>query len=148
MNPNGSISRKKFLDYFFGGAILALAVSILYPVIRYLVPPKVIEAAVSDVMVGKVDEFPPNSGKLFRFGSKPGLVVRSADNQFTAFLATCTHLDCTVQYREDLKLIWCACHNGKYDLTGKNISGPPPRPLTPLAVHIKGDEIHISELKA
>jgi len=144
MNPNSSISRKNFLEYFFRGALLALAASILYPVIRYLSPPKIAESAVADVMVGKIDQFPLNSGKLFRLGNKPGLLIRSKENKFTAFIATCTHLDCTVQYRQDLQLIWCACHNGKYDLSGKNISGPPPRPLTPLPVHIKADEIFIS----
>ena len=48
---------------------------------------------------------------------------------YRALSATCTHLGCIVQYRSDLQEIWCACHNGLYDLNGRNISGPPPRPL-------------------
>jgi Rieske Fe-S protein len=42
-------------------------------------------------------------------------------------------------------VIWCACHNGKYDLNGRNISGPPPRPLDPYIVKIKGEEVFISK---
>ena len=61
-----------------------------------------------------------------------------------ALAATCTHLDCIVQYREDTKQIWCACHNGVYDLNGRNISGPPPRPLKIFDVKVVKDEIIIT----
>jgi Rieske Fe-S protein len=54
-------------------------------------------------------------------------------------------LQCTVQYRDDLHHVWCACHNGHYDLNGKNISGPPPRPLEQYAVNVRGDEIFVSK---
>ena len=37
--------------------------------------------------------------------------------------------------KEDLRQIWCACHNGLYDLAGRNVSGPPPRPLEVFEVH-------------
>ena len=57
----------------------------------------------------------------------------------------CTHLNCTVQYRADLSHIWCACHNGHFDLGGKNIAGPPPRPLDPLVVNARGGQIVVSK---
>jgi Rieske Fe-S protein len=82
---------------------------------------------------------------MFKIGSKPGILIRTADGEFKAFGATCTHLDCTVQYKTDEKLIWCACHNGKYDINGKNISGPPPAPLTPLNIVIQKDEVFVSK---
>ncbi|HET8580537.1 MAG TPA: Rieske 2Fe-2S domain-containing protein, partial [Nitrospiraceae bacterium] len=62
-----------------------------------------------------------------------------------AFSAVCTHLACTVQYRPDLIHIWCACHNGHYDLNGINIAGPPPRPLEPYVVNVRGDKIVVSK---
>jgi Rieske Fe-S protein len=46
-----------------------------------------------------------------------------------------------VQYRDDFKHIWCACHNGHFDLTGRNIAGPPPRPLEEYRVEIRGEEV-------
>jgi Rieske Fe-S protein len=49
-----------------------------------------------------------------------------------------------VQYRPDLQQIWCACHNGHYDLNGRNVSGPPPRPLRAYDVNVNGDELVIS----
>lgn len=128
--------RRKFLDLFLSGTGLAAGISILYPIFRYLTPPKQEEAVVSSVNLGSAKDFPVNSGKIFRFGSKPGILVRSADGKFRAFHATCTHLDCIVQYDAKAGGIWCACHGGHYDINGKNLSGPPPRPLTPFAVNI------------
>ena len=55
---------------------------------------------------------------------KPGIIVRDQAGEFHAFSAICTHLGCTVQYRPDNADIWCACHNGHYDVTGRNVSGP------------------------
>jgi Rieske Fe-S protein len=64
------------------------------------------------------------------------IVVRVSDTDYRAFAATCTHLDCIVEYRQDKELIWCWCHNGAYDLQGRNVAGPPPRPLQQFAVHL------------
>jgi Rieske Fe-S protein len=33
-----------------------------------------------------------------------------------------------------------------YDLTGRNISGPPPRPLTEFKVTQKGDDVIVSKV--
>ncbi len=73
------------------------------------------------------------------------LVIRTDTGELRAFNATCTHLDCTVQYREDKKDIWCACHNGTFDLSGRNISGPPPRPLDDYVVNIVDGEIVVAQ---
>jgi nitrite reductase/ring-hydroxylating ferredoxin subunit len=124
--------------------LFASAVSFFYPVLRYLVPPRVTDMGADTVVAGKVGELRPNSGKIFRFGSRPGLLVLGADGQYRALSAICTHLGCTVQYRGDLHEIWCACHNGIYDLAGRNVSGPPPRPLEQYDVHVRGDEIIVS----
>ena len=144
MGSEEKVPRRGVLNILLGGSLAALVAAALYPVVRYLIPPKVSEATLSSVMAGKVSELQPNQGKIFKFGRKPGLLVRTPDGSFRAFIAICTHLDCTVQYRPDWQLIWCACHNGRYDLNGINIAGPPPRPLTPLTVNIMGDEIYVS----
>jgi len=49
-----------------------------------------------------------------------------------------------VQYKADTSQIWCACHNGLYDLAGNVVSGPPPRPLERLTVNQRGDDIVVS----
>ncbi len=137
-------ARRRFLGMLLGGGLFASAVSFFYPVLRYLVPPRVTDMGADTVVAGKVGELRPNSGKIFRFGSRPGLLVLGADGQYRALSAICTHLGCTVQYRGDQHQIWCACHNGMYDLAGRNTSGPPPRPLEQNDVHVRGDEIIVS----
>jgi cytochrome b6-f complex iron-sulfur subunit len=140
------MNRRGFVSLLLGGGILGWLGSVLYPVFSYLKPPKVAEANVHTVRAGSASEFPTNSAQIVKFGRKPVILIKTDTGEFRALSATCTHLDCIVQYRSDMKQIWCACHNGLYDLKGRNISGPPPRPLDEYAVNIIEDEIHISEM--
>ncbi|HLB89573.1 MAG TPA: Rieske 2Fe-2S domain-containing protein [Terriglobales bacterium] len=137
------VPRRRFVEVLLGSGFLATAAAFFYPVSRYLVPPKASDLGSDSVMAGRVGELKPNSGKIFRFGDRPGLLIRAADGEYRAMSATCTHLSCTVQYRDDLHEVWCACHNGMYDLNGRNISGPPPRPLEGFEVQVRGDEVFV-----
>ena len=139
-----NLTRRSFLDYLLGTSAFATLAAILYPIIRFMAPPQIVEAMQSSVVAAKISELPPNSGKIFKFGSKPGLIVRTASGELKAFSAVCTHLDCIVQYRSDTKQIWCACHNGQYNLNGENIGGPPPRPLEAYPVNKRGDDIVVN----
>ena len=137
-------SRRKALDWFLGSSLGALCASVLYPVVRYLVPPDIPEAPTSRTVAAHEGDLKPGEGRLFRFGSHAAILVLTPEGDYRAFSAACTHLNCTVQFRPDLKQIWCACHNGVYDLTGKNVAGPPPRPLEEYRVHLLAGEIVVS----
>jgi Rieske Fe-S protein len=137
-------NRRSFLDYLLGTSALATLAAIIYPILKYMVPPTIVEAQQNSVVVGKNAEFAANSGKIFKFGSKPGIIIRTEAGDLKAFSASCTHLSCIVQYDPASKQIICACHNGKYDLTGKNVAGPPPRPLEAFTVNVKGDEVTVT----
>jgi cytochrome b6-f complex iron-sulfur subunit len=144
--PPASDGRRNLLKLILGTGVLASISSFLYPVLRYLVPPETTELGADSVVAATLNELRPNTAKIFRFGSRPGLLIRTAEGEFRAMSATCTHLSCTVQYRNDLGQIWCACHNGMYDLNGRNVSGPPPRPLEQYSVHVQGDEVFVSRI--
>ncbi len=137
--------RRGWIAALFGGGFAASMASFFYPVLRYVNPPKVTEAPVNEVAAGKVGDLMVNAGRIVRFGSKPALLVRTGESEWRAFEGTCTHLNCTVQYHREARQIWCACHNGFYDLNGKVVSGPPPRALTAFDVHVRGDEVVISK---
>jgi Rieske Fe-S protein len=141
-----SMTRRDFTKLLLTGGVVGWLGSVLYPVISYLRPPKVPEANVQSVKAGLASTFPANTAQIVKFGRTPVLLVRDEAGAFRAFSATCTHLDCIVQYRGDLKQIWCACHNGLYDLKGRNVSGPPPRPLDEYAVNVVADEIMVSRM--
>jgi len=113
-------------------------------VLRFLAPPPVAEATANTVVAAKIGELRPNSGKIFKFGRRPGLLIMTAEGEYRAFSANCTHLDCTVQYRSDLSHIWCACHNGHYDLNGNVVSGPPPRALESFRVVVQDEHILVT----
>jgi Rieske Fe-S protein len=133
-DQQGDQSRRSLLSWLLGGGVAASLASFFYPVVRFLNPPHISEAAVDEVSGGKVNDLKPNSGKIVKFGTKPALLVRVSDTEWKAFSAVCTHLNCTVQYQETTRQIWCACHNGTYDLSGRVVSGPPPKPLDEVVI--------------
>ena len=145
MCPRQIIGRRTFLQYLLKGGVLALFGSTVYPIARYLYPPRGTEASVLSVVAAHVGELATNAAKIFRFGNRPGLLIKTPQGELKAFSAVCTHLSCTVQYDDEASVIWCACHNGKFDLNGQVISGPPPKPLEAYQVNVRGDEIVVSK---
>ena len=137
-------NRRKFLNSLLGIGSLGAFSAIIYPIISYLIPPKIAEVKINSLKVGPATEFKNNSSKIVKFGRTPVILIRNKEGEFKALEATCTHLDCLVQFREDTQQIFCACHNGIYDLHGRNISGPPPKPLKEYVVNIIDDEIRIT----
>ncbi len=142
---NQPIKRRNFISIIFSLSLFTWLAAVFYPVFKYLLPPKVQEVSVNNINIGEINDFPINSSKIVRFGRNPVLVIRKDSGDFRALSAKCTHLDCNVQYKSDTKQIWCACHNGFYNLEGKNISGPPPEPLSQYIVNIIDEKIMISK---
>ncbi len=140
------MTRKKFIDWLLGTTFGGLLIAVFYPMLRYIVPPEAGESTVNSVtLTMKPSDLKPNSGEIFKFGNEPALIIRTSAGEVRAFTAVCTHLGCIVQYSAENSDIWCACHNGHYDLHGRNVSGPPPRPLTPYAVNVRGDQIVVNK---
>jgi Rieske Fe-S protein len=138
--------RRKFLNWFLSTTAGAFLVSVTYPLSRYLIPPEVEESTASTATLSiKPNDVKANSGQIFRFGSQPAILVKDANGELKAFSAVCTHLACIVQYRSDISHIWCACHNGHFDLNGRNVEGPPPKPLEQYVVNVRADQIVVNK---
>jgi Rieske Fe-S protein len=137
-------SRRRFLNALLGTSAGTLLLSVLYPILRYVSPPRIPEASTAQVEAGPVNdpELLEKGFKIVRFGAEPVIVVRVAEADIRAFSATCTHLECIVGYKKDRERIWCNCHNGQYDLNGRNVAGPPPRPLSPFKVDLVSRDPH------
>ena len=135
-------TRRQFLNGLLGGWLGGLAALFLYPVLRFIFPP---EREPEQVLLPLADfgGLEPGAMKNFAWGSKPGLLKRTAGGDFIAFVGVCTHLDCNVAYLPDQKKFYCACHEGWYDENGINIAGPPPKPLRRLAVSTEGENLVI-----
>lgn len=132
-------SRRGFLSWFLGTSVGALILAVVYPVWHYVSPPRIPEATTNQVDAGTTNdpEFRESGFKIIQFGVEPVIVVKAAEDDFRAFSATCTHLDCIVEFQKDEKRIWCNCHNGHYDLSGRVVAGPPPHSLTPFQVNLE-----------
>lgn len=137
------MNRRKWINLFLGGSILGTVASFLYPVLRYLIPPRQAQTQAQRVVAAQTGELAPNSAKLFRFGAAPALLISTAEGELKAFSAICTHLTCTVRYEEETGTLLCPCHNGRFDLAGNVISGPPPRPLEAYEVEVRANEIFV-----
>lgn len=136
--------RRSFVQWILGGGFIASVVSFVYPAIRFVKPPQVAEASVNEAPAGKVGDLRPSTARIVKFGTRPVLLMRVSETEWKAYSAVCSHLNCTVQFQEAKQLIWCACHNGYYDLNGHVVSGPPPRPLEEYVVHIRAEDVIIS----
>jgi Rieske Fe-S protein len=147
-NEPGAIPRRRFLDLVLGGGVAAIAAGFFYPFCRFILPPQGRGASQNSFVAAKKGELAPNSSKIFPLGSSAGILIRTLQGDYRAFTATCTHLACTVQYRPEVGQIWCACHDGLYDLMGRNIAGPPPRPLEQYRVDLLGNDIVVSKRTA
>jgi menaquinol-cytochrome c reductase iron-sulfur subunit len=66
----------------------------------------------------------PQKGFVWVKTEGPGLL--------RVFSSKCTHLACNVVWQEDRQIFVCPCHAGYFDANGKNISGPPTKPLSVL----------------
>ncbi len=143
------LSRADFMRLAFGGTIVLWGGVALAPIVAYLTPPPGEDqeaSKITSVEVCKLSDLPKGTGRNFRFGSFPAVVVHDQEGNLHAFKAICTHLGCTVQFRADKQCIYCACHGGVYDAsTGKNTAGPPPKPLPPLKVAVVEDKVVVSK---
>ncbi len=139
------MERRNFINLFFGGSFVGTLAAFLYPVIRYIIPPKQVEVGAKSVNAAKIGELAPGAHKIFKFGSIPGILINTQEGELRAFSAVCTHLTCTVVYEADGETILCPCHNGRFDLNGNVVAGPPPGPLESLHVEVSGEDIIVSK---
>jgi Rieske Fe-S protein len=141
-------TRRTILDWLLGLSAAGALASVVYPIFKFVFPPPSPKGrAKGAVLAANASELPPGSGKVFPLGARPAILVHTPNDKWRAFSARCTHLSCTVRYRQDLNMIWCPCHDGRFDLTGKNVGGPPPRPLPEHSVVLKGEEVYVAEVE-
>ncbi len=150
-----SFPRRKWLSAVLQASIAATLAAILYPVVRFLWPRAATSSGALEVIAPyRIADLKPDADGQwpppFEFNGKPCLLVPTAEgakklaagaavksDDLRAFNAICTHVACTVEYRPAEGDIFCNCHNGVYDLNGRNVSGPPPRPLQEYRVEIR-----------
>lgn len=139
--PFSLVSRRTFLNTLFGGWLLAFLSGSCYALFKFAFPTLGKEP---DFVVLNANDFvdiPANSVKAFPWGGQPGFFYRKADGTKHALKGVCTHMECNVSYKPEERQFYCACHQGWFDEDGKNISGPPPKPLEFFDYTIEGEKL-------
>ena len=93
-------------------------------------------ASLAEIALGSVTAFD------YPGDHDPCLLIRTRDDDLLAYSQKCTHLSCAVVPRLDQGVLHCPCHEGYFDLaTGRNIAGPPPRPLPVIELAVEQGEV-------
>jgi cytochrome b6-f complex iron-sulfur subunit len=128
-------TRRRWIDILLGTSLTAWAGAVVYPVLRYLTPARDGGGANKSTLTdAQKQEIASNGFLVARLGSERVIVLKDKSQKLRALSAKCTHEGCTVQFVPADGIVWCACHNGKFALDGRVISGPPPRPLAAFKV--------------
>jgi menaquinol-cytochrome c reductase iron-sulfur subunit len=156
MTHKQNLSRRDFIKAttaLIGGLI---GVGIGLPSIAYLLSPSLRKTEDESVMdLGPLDKYPLGIPTLFEFTrtkvngwERTGLsygvfVLRQTEKDVRVFSDICTHLGCRVTWHPDQKHYISPCHDGHFDVTGANVSGPPPRPLDEFVTKIENGNLYI-----
>jgi cytochrome b6-f complex iron-sulfur subunit len=133
-------SRRSVLDVLLGAGLVGWIASIVYPVLRYLRPIAAQEGnGPRRLTPEEVTRLGRERSLILQHGPTRLLLFEDDGQRVRALEARCTHEGCTVQYVPADSVVWCACHNGRFDLDGRVLSGPPPRPLRRWVAQREGD---------
>ncbi len=124
------------------GLVLSLGTAAIYG-LKYLVPGKK-KIKYVDILVGNVGDLPDGASLEFLDGLGKKAILINNKGKISAFSKICTHLGCEVEWQADKKEFFCPCHKGHFNADGKNIAGPPPRPLDRYKVTVKDGNIYVS----
>ena len=142
-------SRRHFIDLLLSATVLGWVATIVYPIVRYLKPlPQTGTTGPTRLTRDEAAKLEEKQFVIVPVSGKRVIVFQSED-QLYAFSAKCTHEGCTVTFLPGQSVVWCPCHDGRFDLTGRVLSGPPPQPLAKFMAQRQPDGgIVISEQKA
>jgi menaquinol-cytochrome c reductase iron-sulfur subunit len=68
-------------------------------------------------------------------------LVKKPDNSVTAYSPNCPHLGCGYRWVAADQRFACPCHGSVFDINGKVLSGPAPRPLDTIETRVEGGKL-------
>jgi len=137
------MSRRRLLSTVGSAALAVMGLGTAVVGVRYLRPTVLFEAD-SRFRAGHLSALPV--GGVLMFPERKVYLVRSAEGVY-ALSMTCTHLGCMTRHEADRGRIFCPCHGSQFDLQGRVIGGPAPRPLPRLEVIEKGGVLIVDTRK-
>ena len=145
MNDNirtdSKINRRKFLGVAWGVATVGLFGQAGLALYQFLRPLSGRGEFGGVVVAGNIDEFPPGTVTYILKGRF--YIVRLEDGGVLALWQRCTHLGCTIPWREAQGMFICPCHSSLFNRVGVVVDGPAPRPMDYFMVSMIEDELMV-----
>ncbi|HAG49798.1 MAG: hypothetical protein A2X87_01480 [Deltaproteobacteria bacterium GWC2_42_51] len=139
---NDDISRRKFLSSAFMALGLGFGLGALGLRFLQFLSPKVTVDRFEEILVGSISDIQDSDITPMEIGNVRIFLLKT-DTGLMAFSRKCTDLGCLVNWDKARQEFICPCHQGVYNRNGKNIAGPPPRPLDRFQVVQKGENIYV-----
>lgn len=149
------LSRRQFLNVMVNAVGAGITAILAVPIAGYFLDPVMRKAGGEKnwVKLGAASEL-TDMPKMYNFQTvrTEGFMKQQVNASAYAFMDgdqpkavsnTCTHLGCPAGWDASKSQFFCPCHGGVYDKTGKNIAGPPPRPLPAFNAKIENGELYI-----
>jgi cytochrome b6-f complex iron-sulfur subunit len=143
-HPASGPRRRDFLGLAIVGTAAALGVAAAVPAVAFLRPSG--RRVGGTAPAGRIQDFQVGTARMVLLDDRPVLVIRLPGGDLRAFSAVCTHLGCVVEYSPERNRIVCPCHRGVYSVDGRNVSGPPPRPLPALKVEVEAGNVVVRSI--
>lgn len=134
------VPRRQFLLWAWSVAMVALAGQAGLALVSFFKPFIEPGSFGGQVNAGRIEEFSVGSITHIHQGR---FYLSRLDEGVLAMWQRCTHLGCTVPWRDDEAQFHCPCHGGLYNKKGEVTGGPPPRPLDLFPVEIVDGEIMV-----
>ena len=136
------VSRRDFVGWIIRGGLAATLGGMVLPALQYLWPVMGRGPATGMEEVGRLEDIPVGGSKKVIVSGSAMLLIRT-QAEVKAFSAICTHLGCIVDWDGAKREIVCPCHAGIFDIEGRQVSGPPPRPLPIYQTRIADGKIFV-----
>ena len=141
LGSNQAPDRRTFFKRLVNGIGAAIATILGVPLVGFYGLPALRAPRAGWRECGPVDEFPVGDIKLVplrplerrswpeAWGTEAAWVYRKSDQEFVVYNLHCTHVGCPVNWSPQARRFFSPCHGGVFDVDGRVLAGPPPRPL-------------------
>lgn len=157
-----TVTRRRFMTGTVNGAGAVATAAFVLPAIGFAIGPIFKRNVERWEAVGTVDDFSEDNytpviftivpdvgdaGKTTAYVRKRNPAIDTdpydRDTSYIAISDRCAHLGCPVRWVPASERFLCPCHGGVYDLLGRRVSGPPPRPLDRFETRVNGAVVEL-----
>ena len=149
--PTGT--RRRFFQWMITASAGFIGFSLAVPLVGYLISPAFKRRTQSWVDLAAADELATGVPKQLDYVAtlqdgyhetktqKAVWAVKQADGAVSVFSPICTHLGCGYHWDAAGQQFKCPCHGSAFDVSGRVVGGPAPRPLDVLPSKVEGGRL-------